>query len=255
MAERGPLRYTVALQGFSEFERSALTSFFRLAAARTPGYEQITSLDECDFVIADADQHDAVVAVEDADRTADAVFVGHQAPPHAGAWLGRPIEPNRILRELDQLATRRNAPEQPDTQPDPLSDHVTERPVRDVLVVDDSRIAVKFLQLRLQRLGHRVVTARTGEQALEKLRHHRFAIVFLDIVLGPEGSLDGLSLCQHIKQHPPVGAAAPAVVMVTGQGSESDRVRGSLAGCDAYLVKPLMDEDLGTALRKLRLPV
>ncbi len=250
MAASGPTRYTVALRGFSDFERSALASFFRLAAGRNPGYTQIDSLDECDFVIADADQHDTVAAVEDADRAADTVFIGARPPAHAGAWLPRPIEPHRIQRELDTLIERRNAPSQPDTQPAELDGG---RPVRDVLVVDDSRIALKFLQLRLQRMGFRVHSARTGEQALDKLAAHRFAAVFLDIVLGPPGSLNGLSLCQHIKQHPAPGEAAPAVVMVTGSSSESDRVRGALAGCDAYLVKPLMDDELTAAVRALRL--
>ena len=55
MPERIPMRYTVALQGFSEFERSALASFFRLGQQRAPSYSQGQGLAESDFVIADAD--------------------------------------------------------------------------------------------------------------------------------------------------------------------------------------------------------
>ena len=39
-----PDRYRVALQGFSDFERSALASFFRLAGQRAPAYVQADTL-------------------------------------------------------------------------------------------------------------------------------------------------------------------------------------------------------------------
>ncbi len=248
MSPRIPMRYTVSLQGFSDFERSALASFFRLAAQRDPAYDQGGSLDACDFLIANADHPATVAEMHEADRTADTVFVGARAPAGSGAWLQRPIEPTRIVRALDALIERRRLqpPSEP-TTPD------TTRPALDVLVVDDSRIALKFLQLRLQRLGFRVHLARDAHEALDKLRTQRFELVFLDIVLGPEGSIDGLSLCQYIKQNPLPDGHVPAVVLVTGRSSQSDRVRGSLAGCNGYLVKPLMDADLTGALRSLQL--
>jgi len=126
---------------------------------------------------------------------------------------------------------------------------------KDVLVVDDSRIALKFLQVRLQRRGYRVHLAHDGAEALERLGAQAFSLVFLDVSLdGPPGSMDGLALCQHIKQrrsHP--GGLAPKVVMVTGKSSSSDRVRGDLAGCDAYLVKPLMENEFDATLQRLDL--
>jgi hypothetical protein len=67
-------RYTVALQGFTPFERGALASFFRLAASRTPAYVQAERLDACDFVVADGDDARSVQAVRDAGRMADTVF-------------------------------------------------------------------------------------------------------------------------------------------------------------------------------------
>ncbi|MBC7955626.1 MAG: response regulator, partial [Cytophagales bacterium] len=126
------------------------------------------------------------------------------------------------------------------------------RPAKDVLVVDDSRVALKFLQTRLQGLGYRVHLAMGAEQAQERLASQAFSIVFLDVVLGPQGGMDGLALCQHIKRrkaHP--GDLAPAVVLVTGLSGAMDRVRGDLAGCDAYLTKPLMEDEFVATLRQL----
>ncbi len=66
---------------------------------------------------------------------------------------------------------------------------------RDVLVVEDSAIARKFLALRLQRLGYRVHLADHGEEAIEMVARQSFAVAFVDVVLGSPGSMDGLRVC------------------------------------------------------------
>jgi CheY-like chemotaxis protein len=263
MPERIPMRYTVALQGFSDFERRAMASFFRLAQQRAPAYEQAASPAESDFIIADADHPADAAAVRAAERLQDTIFIGAHAPAGACAWLPRPIEPTRIVRELDLLLEQRLASfdepplgEESGNWGNPGPNQLTPaegRPAKDVLVVDDSRIALKFLQTRLHGLGYRVHLARDPAQALERLGAQAFSLVFLDVGLGgPEGGMDGFALCQHIKQrksHP--GGVAPAVLMVTGRTASTDRVRGDLAGCDAYLTKPLMEAEFVAALRQL----
>lgn len=261
MSERISVRYTVALQGFSAFERASLSSFFRLAQERSPAYVQAAQLGESDFIIADGDSATDVAAVREANRLQDTVFIGAHPPAGAVACLPRPIAPTHIVRELDQLLELRlSSLDDPphaahsdwmSSTPGDLLDGF-DHPAKDVLVVDDSRIALRFLQVRLQGLGYRVHLARDAEQALQRLATQSFSLVFLDVVLGPPGSMDGLALCQHIKQraqHP--GDIAPRVLLVTGQGSAMDRVRGDLAGCDAYLTKPLMEDTLLAALRLL----
>jgi CheY-like chemotaxis protein len=123
---------------------------------------------------------------------------------------------------------------------------------RPVLVVDRSSIARKFLTQRLGALGYTAHAAEDGEEALEMIEQQAYTIIFSEVSLSPQGGLDGLRLCQAIKQKPdhPMGVA-PAVVMVTGLRGPSDRVRGSLAGCDAYLTKPLTEADFLTALSEV----
>ena len=262
-------RYGVALEGFSAFERSALASFFRLAAQRSPAYDQVADAAEGDFIIADADHPGALDRVQSAGRTADTVFVGSHAPPGAMAWLPRPIDPLHIVRELDSLVEQRlsGGTTFGDSMFLPAVDLLLgqmDLPALEAqagaapiaatgglaLVVEDSAIARKFLQQRLQRLGYRVNLARHGEQALEMLAAQRFDVVCIDIALGPLGSIDGLQVCQAVHQAAAESnTAAPGVIIVTGSKVAADRVRGSLAGCDAYLVKPVTTADLIQALR------
>lgn len=264
-------RFTVALQGFSEFERGALSSFFRLAAERTPTYVQVQRLDRSDFVIADADHGASLQAVLSAGRARDTVFVGAQAPQGAMAWLPRPIDPMHIVRELDSLVEHRNSsPGELRAALAQVGDEPAKAAARsgepsglggfdasglsgpDVLLAEDSAIARRFLQMRLQQWGYRVHLAHDGDEAMALLAQQRFALVFLDVLLGPPGSLDGLAICQQLKHHPDFsGDRAPKVVLVTGLSGAVDRVRGSLAGCDAYLTKPIAEAELLQALRTL----
>ncbi|MFT3663941.1 response regulator [Piscinibacter sp.] len=280
MAERAFVdTYTVAIEGFSAFERQSLASFFRLAARRQPAFRQVDEAGLADFLIADADHAASVAAVRRGQRVEDTVFVGAQAPAGAAAWLPRPIDPMHVMRALDDLVELRlNAPEPPSAMMDldPMEidtlrgglDDLPQRraapPVetpapapapaapprprggggREVLVVEDSPIARQFLKQRLQQLGYRVVECASGEEALELLSRRTFEIAFLDIVLGAAGSVDGLQLCQRLKQRGAQRAGLrTVVVMVTGLDSATDRVRGSLAGCDAYLTKPLHESE------------
>jgi CheY-like chemotaxis protein len=122
-----------------------------------------------------------------------------------------------------------------------------------VLLVDSSDAALHALERQLQALGLRTETAPSSQRALELLALQKYDLVFVDVDLGPHSELDGLTLCQHLKhsRHPPAAAGAPKVVMVAAQASATDRVRGSFAGCDAYLVKPFDDDALRRALRQL----
>jgi two-component system cell cycle response regulator len=277
--------FTVAIEGFSSFEREALASFFRLAAQRSPAFQQVDEVGVADFLIADGDQPVSVAAVRRGQRLADTVFIGAKAPAGAAAWLPRPIDPVHVLRELEGLVEMRltapeppsemmdldpmeidtlrggldDLPRAPHSEPEPPKAKSVARPPvsapapapaprggggREVLVVEDSAIARQFLKRRLTSLGYRVHECASGEAAMDMLSRRIFGMAFLDITLGPPGSIDGLQLCQRLKQRGAQNAGLrTVVVMVTGLDGATDRVRGSLAGCDAYLTKPLHEAE------------
>ena len=117
----------------------------------------------------------------------------------------------------------------------------------DILVVDDSDIALKFMQNRLTRYGFRAELAKSGEEALTRVATESYKFVFLDVMM--EG-LDGYQTCRAIKQRKYSSGRAPIVVMLTSRGGSIDKIRGGLAGCDAYLTKPLNEAELLKVLSK-----
>ena len=117
----------------------------------------------------------------------------------------------------------------------------------DILVVDDSDIALKFMRNRLTRYGFRAELVKSGEEALTRVATESYKFVFLDVMM--EG-LDGYQTCRAIKQRKYISAKPPIVVMLTSRGGSIDKIRGGLAGCDAYLTKPLNEAELLKVLSK-----
>jgi CheY-like chemotaxis protein len=124
----------------------------------------------------------------------------------------------------------------------------------DALLVDDSEIALRFLEIKLGELGLRSRTATNSDAALAQLDQHDFTYVFVDVELGQGSRMDGLALCRHIKRDRAAAKRPPVVALVSAHASQTDRVRGSLAGCDAYLGKPLVAHELAAvvSLRRMR---
>jgi CheY-like chemotaxis protein len=243
----------VALVGFSEFERRALGSFFRLAAPPTLALELVTPQSSAQLIVADADHTATVAQLVAAGRQGDTVFIGQRAPEGAAAQLSRPIDALQVLREIETLAARRHSAPAADAAAASASATPRRTPGFSALLVDDSTIALRYLQLRLQRMGIDADLAPGSARALELLAQRAYGFVFIDVELGDGSALDGLALCQHIRrQHRHVDGRTPVLVLVSAHHSPLDRARGSFAGCDHYLAKPAGDEALHQLLSQHR---
>jgi CheY-like chemotaxis protein len=230
--------YSVAFIGFSAFELDALGSTLRLATLRAQRYRQLNSPDAADLIVADAGQPDCAARLVEAGKADRCLLIGGRRPDAAAPWLPRPIDPLQVLRELDRLAAAVGH-----CAPPPAP-----RLLARALLVDDSDIALVFLRRLLERRGIACDRAMTSGAALELLERQRYDLIFLDIELGEASDTDGLALCQVIKRNPGHRAPTPFVIMLSAHAGEIDRARGALAGCDAYLAKPLDEELLDRAL-------
>jgi two-component system cell cycle response regulator len=115
-----------------------------------------------------------------------------------------------------------------------------------VLVVDDILSNVKLLEARLSAEYFEVLTAHSGQEALDICDRERVDVVLLDVMMP---GLDGFEVCRRIKlrretHHVPV-------IMVTALDQPSDKVQGLEAGADDFLTKPVDDIALVTRVKNL----
>jgi two-component system, OmpR family, response regulator RegX3 len=115
-------------------------------------------------------------------------------------------------------------------------------PIRILVVEDETRIA-EVVQSYLEREGHMVDRAATGEDALDDFSRRRPDLVVLD--LGLPG-IPGDEVCRRIR----AGSDVP-IIMLTAKDGEGDLVRGLELGADDYLTKPFSPRELTARVRAL----
>lgn len=115
-----------------------------------------------------------------------------------------------------------------------------------VLVVDDILPNVKLLEAKLKAEFYDVITATSGQEALDTMENVLPDIVLLDVMMP---GMDGFEVCRRIKDNPKT--AHIPVVMVTALTDTTDRVKGLQAGADDFLSKPLNDVALLARVRSL----
>ncbi|MFY0540617.1 response regulator [Nannocystis pusilla] len=102
------------------------------------------------------------------------------------------------------------------------------------------------LQMLLEAHGFAVRVAHDGADALLAARDFQPEVVLLDIGL-PD--MDGYEVARRLRREP--GMDRALVIAVTGYGQDDARRRSQEAGFDWHLVKPVTEEDLEAALRRL----
>lgn len=102
------------------------------------------------------------------------------------------------------------------------------------LVVDDSLAVRRQMQIEFELLNDDLDLAENAESALAAINKKKYDIIFLDVVMPGQ---DGYSVCKQIKRNQ-LNRSTP-VIMLTSRSSKIDKIKGTLSGCDAYLVKPI----------------
>jgi DNA-binding NtrC family response regulator len=113
-----------------------------------------------------------------------------------------------------------------------------------ILIIDDEMIMRESLAGWLKRDGHDVVSAASGEDAMQILKNSRFDILLVDIKM--EG-MSGLDVLRLVKESDP----DVAVVMITAYGSISTAVEAMKKGAYDYLLKPFDPDALGVLIDKI----
>jgi two-component system KDP operon response regulator KdpE len=110
-----------------------------------------------------------------------------------------------------------------------------------ILVVDDEPQIRRIMRTTLSGAGYEVEDAKTGEEALEKLRDYHPDLILLDMNMPGMG---GLAACREIRAGTGVG-----IIMLTVRNTEADKVEALDAGADDFVNKPFSTPELLARIR------
>ena len=108
-----------------------------------------------------------------------------------------------------------------------------------ILVADDDPLSIKLLNFRLRSVGHEVIFAVNGGEALEIATREKPDLVLLDIMMPV---MNGFQVLRKLKSQEETKNIP--VIMLTSKVQEKDVVFGLEAGAEDYITKPFSFAEL-----------
>lgn len=102
-----------------------------------------------------------------------------------------------------------------------------------ILIVDDEKDIIEFIQYNLEQDGFQVIAASNGKDAIEKMKE-KPDLVVLDVMMP---NLDGYEVCEKIRSKK-VYKDIP-ILFLTAKSREQDEIHGLNIGADDYITKPV----------------
>src|SRR5262249_2941098 len=114
----------------------------------------------------------------------------------------------------------------------------------DILIVDDLPEKLLVLESVLGELNERIVTARSGEEALRRVLEHEFAVILLDVNMP---GMDGLETAALIRKRKK--SSLTPIIFLTAFADEMHAHRGYSLGAVDYILTPVVPEVLRTKVK------
>ncbi|MBL4848119.1 MAG: response regulator [Planctomycetes bacterium] len=191
----------------------------------------------------DASTPGAIEAARDREPDLPIVWLlnlGQRSPgTPSSSSLVKPVRTGPLLNLLTSLV----GDEPPQAVPSRELALGSRLPLR-VLVVEDHRVNLLVATKMLARLGYTPITARDGQEALERLDQEPFDLVLMDVQMP---RMDGLEATRQIRTR---GRRDPRIVGMTASAAPEDRRRCLAAGMDDYLSKPVRLETLRAMIER-----
>jgi two-component system cell cycle response regulator DivK len=115
-----------------------------------------------------------------------------------------------------------------------------------ILIIEDNAANMKLVMLLLRNVGHTSLCAVDAETGLTLARAEQPDLILMDIQLP---GMDGLAATALLKQDP-VTSSIP-IIALTAMAMKADQEKSQIAGCDAYIAKPLRYKELYATIDSL----
>jgi two-component system, cell cycle response regulator len=244
----------LVVQGLKPVERQLLEGLVKVSQRRTPRLEILESKQaaEADVIMIDTRDPLAMSWARHHPwiESRAVIWIDGTEAPGGHTLLRRPVQwpilPMVLARALEG-GPGTGATEMSSRAVAALAPGASAPRAPQILVVDDSLAARARLRSLLEPRGFVVTDADSVEVALQSVAQRAFDCVLMEVLM-PE--VDGYEGCRQIKARLRGESAVP-VVMLGSKGSPFDRIRGKMAGCDAYETKPIDAKRLGEVLAQL----
>lgn len=261
---RQPLRLLV--KGFAGFDMRLLEGVVKLSKLSTPVLDLVddSGLSTADVIMIDGKDSQAVAWAQQNKQwllqravvwvdAPYAVPAGHTSLQRPVQWTGLPVILSRAMDdavsyvEISMAAAQGGQVDQaPQIEQDVLSAPAPEAAKQSskpsILVVDDSAAVRGHLQSALGAVGYEVTAVDSGEAAIMAVSVRPYDCILMDVLMP---GISGYDACRRIKSMPLHDRLIkPAIIMLTSKSSPFDKIRGRMAGCDAYLTKPVLKSEL-----------
>jgi two-component system cell cycle response regulator len=146
----------------------------------------------------------------------------------------------RLKKYHEQLSLRTQAEEKfVDGKSRPAAAHPTGKPLPRVLAVEDNPLDLKLIRSYLDRQAYELITADSGEAALDMAAREKIDVMLLDVVLP---GMDGFEVCRRLKADARTRNIQD--VMITGLSDLESKIMGVEQGADDFLVKPINKREI-----------
>ena len=103
-----------------------------------------------------------------------------------------------------------------------------------ILLVDDEKDILEFLQYNLEREGYKVFVANDGLEGVQMAQKVSPDLILMDVMMP---RMDGIEACQTIRQD--LQLNSPLIAFLTSRAEDYSQVAGFEAGADDYITKPI----------------
>ena len=115
-----------------------------------------------------------------------------------------------------------------------------------ILIADDEPDILEILQFNLLQEGYEVVTAKSGDEAIEQAKKHNPDLIILDIMMPGK---TGIEVCNLLRLMP--AFKKTLIVFLTAMSDEVTEIKGLETGADDYLTKPISPKVLLSKISSL----